>query len=161
MTSSRSRTGTVQFRRQDVRLFSHGNVLPRPAPRAQLQQADGFRLYLDNQKNSQRGSTMFHSALDQHFCPVKVLVRPTHYLYAIAPEDASLPISSIRTTHHVTTPDINLASSTRATPRRVSVRIPYEPAGPWHSVSTTPAKISSKNSDAGPVLRGSLTFTLK
>jgi hypothetical protein len=109
MTSSRSRTGTVQFRRQDVRFFSHGNVLPHSAPLAQLQQADGFRLYLDNQKNSQRGSTMFHSALDQHFCPVKVLVRPTHYLYTIAPEDASLPISYVGNMHHVTTADITLA----------------------------------------------------
>jgi hypothetical protein len=109
MNSSHSKTRTVQFRRQDVRFFSNGNVLPHSATLAELQKADGVRLYLDNQKNGQRGSTMFHSALDQPFCPVKALARRTHYLYSIAPEDASLPISYVRTMHHITTADITLA----------------------------------------------------
>jgi hypothetical protein len=52
---------------------------------------------------------MFHSALNQHFCPVKALARRTHYLYSIPPEDASLPISYAGNMHHVTTADITLA----------------------------------------------------
>jgi hypothetical protein len=110
MTSFRSKTRTVQFRRQDVRFFSNCNVLPHSASLAELQQADGVRLYLDNQKNGQRGSTMFDSALHQPFCPVKALACQTHYLYSIAPEDASLPISYVGTTHHITTADITLAT---------------------------------------------------
>mgnify|MGYP000288015905 CR=1 FL=1 len=53
MTSSRSKTGTVQFRRQEVRFFSNGNGLPHSATLSQIQQADGVCLYLDNQKNGQ------------------------------------------------------------------------------------------------------------
>jgi hypothetical protein len=109
MTSARSKTRTVQFRRQDIRFFSDGTILPHSAPLAELQQADGVRLYLDNQKNGQRGSTMYHTALNQAFCPVKALANRAHYLYSIAPEDASLPISYVGNTHHVTTADITLA----------------------------------------------------
>jgi hypothetical protein len=52
---------------------------------------------------------MFHSTLDQTFCPVKALALRTHYLYSIAPEDASLPISYVGNMHHITTVDITLA----------------------------------------------------
>jgi hypothetical protein len=102
---------------------------------------------------------MFHSALDQPFCPVKALAQRTHYLYTIAPEDASLPSKGITLAVResvVLSSLLNLGYS----PLRVSAH-PYEPAGPWHSVSTTSAKISSKKSDAGPVPRGSLTSTPK
>ena len=109
MTSSRSKTRTVQFRRQDVRFFKNQTVLPHSATLTELQQADGVRLYLDNQKNGQRGSTMYHTALEHDFCPVKALANRTHYLYSIAPDDASLPISYVGNMHHITTADITLA----------------------------------------------------
>jgi integrase len=109
MTSSRSKTRTVQFRRQDVRFFKNGTVLPHSTPLAELQTADGVRLYLDNQKNGQRGSTMYHTALNQPFCPVKALASRTHYLYSLAPEDDSIPISYVGNTNHVTTSHITLA----------------------------------------------------
>jgi hypothetical protein len=109
MTSSRSKSRTVQFRRQDIRFFKDGTVLPHDSPLAVLEQAEGVRLYLDNQKNGQRGSTMYHSALPQAFCPVKALANRTYYLHSIAPETDSLPISYVGNTHHVTTADITLA----------------------------------------------------
>ena len=52
---------------------------------------------------------MHHYALPQDVCPMKALAARTHHLYAIAPEDASLPISYIENTKHVTTSDITLA----------------------------------------------------
>jgi hypothetical protein len=109
MTSSRSKTRTVQFRRQDVRFFKDGTVLPHSTPLADLKTADGVRLYIDNQKNGQRGSTMYHSALNEPFCPVQALAARVNYLYSIAPEDDSLPISYVGNTHHITTAHITLA----------------------------------------------------
>jgi hypothetical protein len=99
MTSLRSKTRTVQFRRQDVRFFKDNTILPHSTPLAELHQADGVQLYLDNQKNGQRGSTMYHTALDHAFCPVKALANQTHYLYSLAPNDASLPISYVGHTY--------------------------------------------------------------
>ena len=52
---------------------------------------------------------MHHYALPQDVCPMKALAARTHHLYAIAPEDASLPISYIENTKHVITADITLA----------------------------------------------------
>ena len=109
MTVSCSKTRIVQFWRQDVRFFQNGTVLPQKITLAEIQEADGVRLYLDNRNNGQHGSTMYHSALNHAFCPVKALANWTHYLYSIAPEVERISISYIGNIHHITTADITLS----------------------------------------------------
>jgi integrase len=109
MQSARTPTRTVQFRLMDVRFFKNGLILPHSAPLATLLQADGVRLYLDNQKNSQRGSTMYHTATPGDFCPVKALARRVHRLYNIDPIDTSLPLSFVSVGAHVTSTHITRA----------------------------------------------------
>jgi integrase len=109
MPSTRTRTRTVQFRRQDVRFFRDGQVLPHTAPLALLRQADAVRLYIDNQKNGQRGSTMHHTARTGPFCPVKALATRVSHLYHMAPADASLPLSMVAPGNHITSAQITLA----------------------------------------------------
>jgi hypothetical protein len=109
MPSTRARTRTVQFRRQDVRFFHNGTVLPHATPLDQLLQADGVRLYIDNQKNGQRGSTMYHTARTGPFCPVKALANRIHFLFTIDPINASIPLSFVSPTTHVSSAQITLA----------------------------------------------------
>jgi integrase len=78
-------------------------------PLAVLRQADSVRLYIDNQKNGQRGSTMHHTATPDSFCPVKALANRCHALHQIAPHDASLPISLVPNARHITATDITRA----------------------------------------------------
>jgi hypothetical protein len=109
MPTSRTRTRTVQFRRQDVRFFKDGLVLPHTTSVALLRQADAVRLYIDNQKNGQRGSTMHHTSRTGPFCPVKTLATRVHHLQRMAPTDASLPLSMVAPGSHVTSAHITLA----------------------------------------------------
>jgi hypothetical protein len=109
MPTARTKTRTVQFRRQDVRFFTNGCILPHSAPLATLRAADAVRLYLDNQKNGQRGATMHHTARPGTFCPVKSLANRVHYLYNLAPLDASIPISFAAPGTHVSSAHITLA----------------------------------------------------
>jgi hypothetical protein len=109
MSSGRQKTRTVQFRRQDIRFFKDGSILPHNTPLPQLREADGVRLYIDNQKNGQRGSTMYHTARPDSFCPVKALAARTHHLYGLAPNDASLPISFVAPGTHISSAHITLA----------------------------------------------------
>jgi hypothetical protein len=109
MPTTRTKTRTVQFRRQDIRFFKQGIILPHSAPLAELRNADAVRLYLDNQKNGQRGSTMHHTALNGSFCPVKALANRTYYLYSLAPLDDSVPISLAAPGTHVSSAHITLA----------------------------------------------------
>jgi integrase len=109
MPTSRSRTRTVQFRRKDVRFFKQGNILPHNTPLDELRTADAARLYLDNQKNGQRGSTMHHTARPGSFCPVKALANRVHYLYTLAPLNDALPISLAAPGTHVSSSHITLA----------------------------------------------------
>jgi integrase len=109
MPTSRNKTRAVQFRCQDVRFFSNGQVVPHNVPLDTLRQADSVRLYIDNQKNGARGSTMHHTATTEAFCPVKALANRVHALHLIAPNDASLPISLVPNTNHITATDITRA----------------------------------------------------
>jgi integrase len=109
MPSARTKTRTIQFRRQDVRFFLNGAVLPHTTPLIRLQDADAVRLYIDNQKNGQRGSTMHHTARAGPFCPVKALARRVHCLYSMAPLDASLPLSFVAPGTHISSAQITLA----------------------------------------------------
>jgi hypothetical protein len=109
MPTSRTRTRTVQFRRQDVRFFKNGSILPHSSSLDTLRDADAVRLYLDNQKNGQRGATMHHTALPSLFCPVKALANRVHHLFLIAPAQPALPISFVGLGSHVTSSHITLA----------------------------------------------------
>jgi hypothetical protein len=53
----------------------NGVVLPNTTPLNQLLQANSVTLYLDNQKNGQRGATIHHTACPSWFCPLKALAR--------------------------------------------------------------------------------------
>jgi hypothetical protein len=79
MPTSCSCTRTVQFRQKDVQFFKHGNILPHNTPLDELQTADAAQLYIDNQKNGQRGSTLYHAARPGSFCPIKALENRVHY----------------------------------------------------------------------------------
>jgi hypothetical protein len=109
MSTSRTRTRTVQFRRQDVRFFKDGHILPHSSSLATLRDADAVRLYLDNQKNGQRGATMHHTALPSLFCPVKALANRVHHLFQMAPANPEIPISFVGLGSHVTSSHITLA----------------------------------------------------
>jgi hypothetical protein len=67
------RTRTEQFRVQDVTFRRNGLVVPNTSPLAKLELAESVTLYLDNQKNGQRGATIHHTACPTWFCPVKAL----------------------------------------------------------------------------------------
>jgi hypothetical protein len=61
MPSAGTITGTVQFRVQDVHLYGswkQGVLLNNFASEAALLQADATTLYLENQKNDQKGATI-------------------------------------------------------------------------------------------------------
>jgi hypothetical protein len=108
--SPRTTTRTVQFRRQDIRLFKEGQVLSHSLPLATLLTADGVRLYLDNQKNGKRGATMYHdSASNPNFSPTTAAARLVHHLYTLDPADATLPISMVNPGRHITAPEITYA----------------------------------------------------
>jgi hypothetical protein len=68
-------TPTEQFRVQDVTFPRNNLVILNTAPLDQLALAESVTLYLDNQKNGQRGATIFHTACPTWFCPVKALAR--------------------------------------------------------------------------------------
>jgi hypothetical protein len=109
MPSARTKTWTVQFRRGDIRFFKDGTILPHSSPLVTLLEADAAWLYLDNQKNGMRGSTMHHTAIDNPFCPIKALARCVHHLYTLDPAAANIPISFVGIGAHVSSSDITLA----------------------------------------------------
>jgi hypothetical protein len=55
-------TCIIQFCVQDIMFCNNGLVLPNTVPLQLLEQADSIMLYLDNQKNGQRGATIHHTA---------------------------------------------------------------------------------------------------
>ena len=66
------RTRTVQFRVQDVTFRrADGTIIPRSRTVTELLLAASATLWLDDQKNGQRGATIYHKAnLLARFCPV-------------------------------------------------------------------------------------------
>jgi hypothetical protein len=75
MPKATVRTRTVQFRLQDVTFRHNRTVLARTSPLEQLLLADSVTLYMENQKNGQRGATIHHTSCPGWFCPVKALAR--------------------------------------------------------------------------------------
>lgn len=105
MPAQNRRTRTVQFRCQDVRLWKNGRLIPHLAPLQQLLSADGVTLYLDNQKNGQRGSTVHHTSADGQFCPVKALARRVHAIRS-SNMPPSTPLSYLGPGSHIIANDI-------------------------------------------------------
>jgi integrase len=100
MPSKNRRTRTVQFRCQDVRLWRNRQLIPHDAPLAQLLLADSVTLYLDNQKNGNRGATIHHTAVDGWFCPAKCLARRVASIRQSGMPD-STPLSYVSPGTHV------------------------------------------------------------
>lgn len=105
-TLPRGKTRTVQFRRQDVRLWKDGSLLSHELPLHALLQADGATLYIENQKNGRKGDTLHHDAVAGEFCPVKALARRVFQLRQLSPLRTH-PLSMYSATpQHVTPADI-------------------------------------------------------
>jgi hypothetical protein len=94
-------TRTVQFRVQDTTFRNaDGLVLPNASPLDVLLQADSVTLWMDNQKNGQRGATIHHTACPGWFCPVKALARRVSNILSQGRPDTT-PLSFVRTGLHV------------------------------------------------------------
>jgi hypothetical protein len=94
-------TRTVQFRLQDVTFRrANGFVIPSTSPLDVLLNADSVTLWMDNQKNGQRGATIHHTACPGWFCPVKALARRVHSIIAQGCPDTT-PLSFVSPTLHV------------------------------------------------------------
>jgi hypothetical protein len=100
MPKANVRTRTVQFRLQDVTFRHNGLVLPNTSPLAQLLTADSVTLYMDNQKNGQRGATIHHTSCPGWFCPVKALARRVNSI-CIQDCPPSTPLSFVQPRCHV------------------------------------------------------------
>jgi len=101
-----ARTRTVPFRVQDVTFRRpDGTVVPNTAPLDQLLAAASVTLFLENQKNGQRGATILHTACPTWFCPVKALARRVSGIMAfgVAP---STPLSFVSPGIHVVAKNI-------------------------------------------------------
>jgi hypothetical protein len=107
MPAATRTTRTVQFRTQDVTFRdAAGNIIPNTVPPLKLSQAALVTLWLDNQKNGQRGATIHHTACPSWFCPVKALARRVNSILAqgCAP---TTPLSFVGPGVHVTASNIN------------------------------------------------------
>ena len=89
-------TRTAQFRIRDVL---------NTTPLHLLEQAESVTLYLDNQKNGNRGATIHHTACPNWFCPVKSLARRITSIMAHGVEETT-PLSFISPGIHVVAANI-------------------------------------------------------
>jgi hypothetical protein len=101
-----TRTRTVQFRVQDVTFRQpDGTVIPNTAPLPEMLSAASVTLWLDNQKNGQRGATIHHTACPSWFCPVKALARRVQAIVSQGCPDTA-PLSYVSPGVHVLAADI-------------------------------------------------------
>jgi hypothetical protein len=101
MPKKQQRTRTVQFRLQDVTFRRANNtIIQRNAPLAELAAAASVTLFLDNQKNGQRGTTVLHTATGNWFCPVQALARRVASIMTMH-MPADTPLSFVRPGCHV------------------------------------------------------------
>jgi hypothetical protein len=105
MPKATARTRTVQFRVQDVTFRRAGVVIPNTSPLPQLLLADSATLFMDNQKNGQRGATIHHTACPSWFCPAKALARRVASICSQACP-ASTPLSFVQPGSHVVAANI-------------------------------------------------------
>ena len=82
---------TVPLRKGDVTLYRNGTVLSPEAPLEALKEATGVRLNIENQKNGQKGATLYHTATGEAFCPV---VAAAILLYRIRGLPADTPLGT-------------------------------------------------------------------
>jgi hypothetical protein len=100
-TLSKKRGRTVPFRVQDVSFRRQdGSVIPNTAPLDQLMAAASVTLFLENQKNGQRGATILHTACPTWFCPVKALARRVSSIIGLGMQP-STPLSFVRPGVHI------------------------------------------------------------
>jgi hypothetical protein len=96
----------VQFRVHDATFRqANGLVIPTTSPLDVLLQADSVTLWMDNQKNGQRGATIHHTACPGGFCPVKALARRVQSVLAQGRPDTT-PLSFVRAGLHVVASNI-------------------------------------------------------
>lgn len=108
MPQKNTKTRTVQFRVKDVTFRDlRGHTIPHHATLQQLQNAVSVTLFLDNQKNGQRGATIFHTACPTWFCPVKALARRVHSIISLGKADDT-PLSFVGPNSHVTARHVTL-----------------------------------------------------
>jgi hypothetical protein len=101
MPRRNARTRTVQFRIQDVTFRdADGTVILNTAPLHVLTAANSVTLFLDNQKNGQRGTTILHTSTGSWFCPVQALARRVASVMAFN-VPVSTPLSFVRPGVHV------------------------------------------------------------
>jgi hypothetical protein len=94
-------TRTVQFRLQDVTFRrADGFVIPTTSPLCELLQANSVTLWMDNQKNGQRGATIHHTACPGWFCPAKALARRVSSILAHGCPETT-PLSFVGPGSHV------------------------------------------------------------
>ena len=108
MTQRSRRTRTVQFRRQDVRMWKGQQLIPHTASLATLLTCDAAMLTIDNQKNGERGSVMHHNARHGPFCPVKALARTIKSILTLS-DDQACPLSLFGIGQHLVSRDVTTA----------------------------------------------------
>jgi hypothetical protein len=98
-------------------LWKQGILLNNYASDTELIQADAVTLFLENQKNGQKGATIHHTAVEGWFCPVKALVRR---VTAITSQrlGAETPLSCV-------SPGINVVSQHIVTTVREAARLTH------------------------------------
>jgi integrase len=102
-------TRTVQFRVQDVRFWKKATLLPKTATLAELINADSATLWIDNQKNGQRGDTIHHfKTNDPRFTPVAALARRVTSIRNQGMSE-STPLSYVSPGVHVLSRDVTAA----------------------------------------------------
>lgn len=108
MPAANRRTRTVQFRCEDVRFWKNGSLVPHTSSLQQLSSADMVTLFLDNQKNGSRGSTINQHRTRGLLDPVASLARRVKSIrnQNMPP---STPLSYVSPGRHVTASAILVA----------------------------------------------------
>ena len=89
-TPGRQARRTVPLWKQDVRLWKDGRPIPDDASLETMSSADGVRICLENQKNGQKGATLYHSPTGGAFCPVRSAARLLAAMNGMPPQTAGL-----------------------------------------------------------------------
>eukprot|EP00978_Attheya_sp_CCMP212_P009225 scaffold21799_cov40-Attheya_sp.AAC.1 len=121
-TKSGKEARTVPFWVKDV-LFrrQQHHILPNNSPLTVLLQADSVTLWLDNQKNGQRGARLHHTAVPGWFCPVKALAHRVSSIVVIS-QNPTTPLSFVLPGIHLTAPNIKDGIITAAKQTRLPDR---------------------------------------
>jgi hypothetical protein len=99
-------TRTVQFRVHDITFRqADGIVLANTSPLGVLMTAASVTLWMDNQKNGQRGATIHHTACAGWFCPVKAGARRIHSIISQGRPETT-PLSFVHAGLHVVASNI-------------------------------------------------------